>query len=252
MAMAVPITQRRMEAKYAVALESVSSIETVLSSVASPIEYVKGQSATFVTTLYVDRPDLSLARAAILDPTTSEKVRTREYYYHDESLVPTIWVEWKARRATWSDKRRFVLPKEKFSALCAGTLREHEVHLAQPSGGELAGIEAFRKVVACARGILVPRFAVTCIRKTFHIHSPRIRVTLDTCIRFHRVPRMPYLGAGALSAGRLGEPFFVMPHAVLEVKTASELPDGLKALVRGLARTTVSKFVVGSKHLLSM
>lgn len=252
MAVSVPITQRRMEAKYTVPLNEVAAVETALSSFATPIEYVKGQSAACVTTVYLDRPDLSLARAALLNPSANEKIRSREYFTHDESLVPSVWIEWKARRETWGDKRRFALPKERFSALCAGTLSEEVVRLAQPAGNEIAGVEAFRKVLACARGILVPRFAATCVRRTFHIHSPRIRVTLDTSIRFHRVPRTPYMGPGALSARRLGEAFYEMQHALLEVKTGSEMPAELKELVRRLARTMSSKFVVGSRHLLSM
>lgn len=251
MAMATPITQRRMEARYAVPLEAVSEIEAVLPEVASPIEHVKGRRAAFVTALYLDRPDLSLARAATLDPTASEEIRTEEQYFHEDGLVPTITIEWRGRRETWSDRRRFDLPKEKFAAFCVGTLREEEVRVAQPAGGELAGVEAFRRARSCARGLLLPRFAVTCVRRAFTIHSPRIRLTLDTCVRFHAAPSAPYQGPGALSARRLGEAFYTLSHAVLEVKSASELPSRLKELLKPMARTTTSEFVVGAGHRLS-
>ncbi|GEM_PF-6424985 len=249
--MTTPITQRRMEARYAVPLDAVAALAAALPEVATPIELVKGRSAMFVTSLYLDRPDLSLARAATLDPTTNEKIRTEESYFHDDSLVPSVWVEWEARRETWSDKRRFALPKQRFAEFCTGTLGEDAVRLAQPAGGEVAGVEAFRRVMACGRGLLLPRFAVTCVRTTYTIHSPRIRLTLHERIRFHLAPPTPYLGHGALSAGRLGEAFHVLPHAVLDVKSAHELPSRLRELLQPMSRATVSEFVVGSRHLLS-
>ncbi len=250
MTLAHPITQRRMESRYAVPLDLAARLEAELPQFTTPIEAVRGRPTTFLTAVYLDRPDLSLARAAALDLGQVEEIRSREEYSHEDSPVASLWIEWKARRETWSDQRRFALAKERFGQLCLGTLRWESVQVAQPLGEDISGMEGFRRVMSSARGVLLPRFAVTCRRRAFTITSPRIRVTLDCDIRFHEVPPSPYQGPGALSPRRLGRVFLSLPYAVLSVKTAGEIPSPLREIVRPLSRVSLSKFAIGARCIL--
>lgn len=244
--MEIPITWRRLVSRCAFPPSMSTRMAEDLSRCATPIEYSRGNPITFATAVYLDRPDRGLSEAAMRCPESSDEIRSIEYYTIEEAQVPGVWVEW--RRGT--ERRGFDLPKVRFPQLLGGTLSPLHVRAAQTTGGEVSGLDAFRRVVACARGLLAPRFAMTFRRRGFTFAHPRVRVTIDDEVRFYAVPSDPYLGPGALCARKLGAEVASLPHAVLQVRAEGEIPSGLREIVRVLPQVREPEFVFGSRAML--
>jgi hypothetical protein len=221
MRLTLDLCRTRVESKYCVAADDVPALLARIPADERE-EYA-------IRSLYFDRPDGSLARAALADPLHCTKVRAREYPGDD-----SVWFEVKSRRGRWTRKSRFHLRRSEAAALFGGC----PAAVVPPGGGE-EDHEARGYLQEVARGALVPIGEVRSFRRTFILKQPQARITLDLDIAYYRPRSHPLSPDGmespSLLLRREAEP-------VLEVKHGGELAPWCEALVSGLRPSTYSKF----------
>jgi hypothetical protein len=210
MRLTLDLTRTRVETKYCVAADDVPELLARIPADERE-EYA-------IRSLYFDRPDGSLARAALEDPLHCTKVRAREY-----PGGSSVWFEVKTRRGRWTRKSRLHLLGSEAAALIDG--RERDAVL-PPCGGD-EEVEARRYLEEVVRGSLVPIGVVRSLRQTFVLKRPQVRITLDREIAYFRPE--------GLMLRRETEP-------VLEVKHGGRLAPWCEGLVSGLRPSTYSKF----------
>ncbi|RPH35518.1 MAG: polyphosphate polymerase domain-containing protein [Planctomycetota bacterium] len=221
MRLTLDLSRARVETKYCVADDDVPAL---LARIPADEREEYG-----IRSLYFDRPDGSLARAAVADPLRCTKVRAREY--PGDSAV---WFEVKTRRGRWTRKSRIHLHRSEAAALFGGC----PVAGVPPGGGEEEH-EARRYLQDVVGGSLVPIGVVRSFRQTFVLKRPPMRITLDREIAYFRPETHPFSPDGSerpsLLLRREAAP-------VLEVKHAGQLAPWLEEIVSGLRPSTYSKF----------
>lgn len=226
MRLTTDLSVRRVETKYGVAAEGVPAL---LSRIPADEREEYG-----VRTLYFDRPDWSLARAALKDPMNCTKVRSREY-----PNGSTVWFEVKTRQGCWTRKSRLELPRPEAARLFG---RSGVPGLPVPaSSGATAEdeAEARRYLQEILEGRLRPVGTVVAHRVSLVLKQPLLRITLDRDIAYYRPTAHPYVAHGS------DMPELLLrrePEPVLEVKHVGVLPPWCDELLSGLERSTYSKF----------
>jgi len=199
-----------------------------------------------ITTVYLDRPDGSLARAALADPNASLKLRVRAYHPPEiVRLSPWVWVEIKERRGRTSRKSRFRLHKRWLTALQRGDLHP-EMALAGPDAGGLCGgaAEAVLRLREIARGPLVALGATRYRRLALEGGTPLARLTIDQEVSYYRNPLNLHPDPGALHGRVLGPPSLAHEGAIVEVKVRGAAPPRwCEAALGGREPREYSKFV---------
>ena len=225
MRLTLDLSRTRVETKYFVAADDVPAL---LARIPADEREEYG-----VRSLYFDRPDGSLARAALADPLHCTKVRAREY-----PGGSSVWFEVKTRRGRWTRKSRLHLPRSEAAVLIGG-VPFPEADAVVPTGGGEEEHEARRYLQEVVRGSLVPVGVVRSFRESFVLKRPPVRITLDREIAYFRSEDRPFASQGtdrpSLLLRRETEP-------VLEVKHAGQLAPWCEGLVSGLRPSTYSKF----------
>jgi hypothetical protein len=224
MRLTLDLSRARVETKYFVAAEDVPAL---LARIPADEREEYG-----VRSLYFDRPDRSLALAAVADPLHCTKVRAREY-----PGGSSVWFEVKTRRGRWTRKSRLQLHRSEAAALFGGCPAA-TVDALSPAAGD-GEQEARRYLQEVVRGSLVPIGVVRSFRQNFVLKRPQTRITLDREIAYFRPESRPFSPDGSERPSLLlrweSEP-------VLEVKHAGRLAPWCEALVGGLRPSTYSKF----------
>src|SRR5687767_8505483 len=122
MRLTLDLSRARVETKYCVAAEDVPALLVRIPA--------DEREEYGIRSLYFDRPDRSLARAAVADPLHCTKVRAREY-----PGGSSVWFEVKTRRGRWTRKSRLHLHRSEAAALFGGCPAA-DMEAVLPSGGE--------------------------------------------------------------------------------------------------------------------
>jgi hypothetical protein len=224
MRLTLDLSRARVETKYCVAAEDVPAL---LARIPADEREEYG-----IRSLYFDRPDRSLARAAEADPLHCTKVRAREY-----PGGSSVWFEVKTRRGRWTRKSRLELRRSEAAALFGGCPVAFRDAVVSPGGD--GDQEARRFLQEVVRGSLVPIGVVRSFRQNFVLNRPQTRITLDREIAYFRPESSPFSQEGS------DRPSLLLrwePSPVLEVKHAGRLAPWCEALVAGLRPSTYSKF----------
>ncbi len=198
----------------------------------------------WITTVYLDRPDGSLARATFRRPAESVKLRLRGYFTPGgDALSPFVFLEIKERSGRASRKTRFRIRREQVPCLLRGDAELDRLPGCRPD------VERLKEIAA---GPLVPMGAARYRRLAVEGGAPRARLTLDRKVRYHLGPTTFPERCGTLDLEALGPAALEEPGAVAEIKYAGPRPPPwcLRA-VRGLFPTDYSKFLVLSSLVLS-
>lgn len=206
--MDVDLVARRMERKFRLPDVSVERWSLRLAAVGLRVELGR------VTTVYLDGVDRRLTRAASADPRTCAKLRLRTY---QGPLADVVWAELKERDGDRSRKIRFPLPAARVRAFL---------------GGEDAGPpDLLARMRAAVPGPLRPVGAVRCLRLAVEGGEPRARLTVDLGVTYHPGPGLVPGPAVAREEG-----------ALVEVKSAGDVPGWCRALLEGRPPVEASKF----------
>lgn len=208
------LLRRRVELKY---LLWPGETEAVLSRLRAARSDPRFRSTDgLVRTVYLDRPDGRLTRAACERPLRNVKLRIRDYFTPDGgSASPTLWVDVKERDGRLSTKSRFRLDRRLLARFLDGRLDDDDV----PEDG----LEAFRRVRDVAgAGPLVPIGAVGYRRLAVEGGDPVARVTFDREVSYHAGPLDLELVGGAWDG--LGPPALGERVSILELKYGGGTP----------------------------
>jgi hypothetical protein len=176
---------------------------------------------TCVTSVYLDRPGMPLARRAREDGRDCLKIRVKEYAPDRSGDDSRVVLEVKREQGSLTAKERLWLPRSRVRDVVAGV-----------------GDEA----VSAKDPRLAPVVAATYERRVFQT-AETWRVTLDRAIAFRLAGWEALARDDVPAAARLGPRCGVGPAAVLEVKwVGDDVPAVLRGLVAARART-YSKFV---------
>jgi SPX domain protein involved in polyphosphate accumulation len=222
------LVRARVELKYRLSSSAARSLIADLKEAALPPD-VRRQTS-WITTVYLDTPDLRLARAGRSHPRTAVKLRLREYFEPDGSGgAGVVWVELKERDGERSRKDRFALEKARVRDFLEGALDEEEILRSRPSdAGEIAG--TLRRIRDVWPGVLTPVGSVRYRRFSAQGGSPGARLTVDQEISY---------AAGPSSLREEG--------AVAEVKyPAGPTPGWCAALLGRRPACEYSKFAIVS------
>lgn len=224
------ITRQRIELKY---LIPPGGVDFVVNRIPA------AESTSYrLTTLYVDRADRHLSRAAVETPYDCTKLRVREY-----RGAARLWVEVKSRKGAWSEKARFDIDRGTLPALLNDADLRDELIADHRSNGRLAEVlAAYRKLREVAQGRLLPVGVVTATRRVFSMLRLPLRFSVDQEITYYSAPEGLADGRTVLSADALGEPLRPESEAVLELKFRGVMPQWCLNVVQGLERTDYSKF----------
>jgi hypothetical protein len=211
------ITRIRTEVKFALGdLEA----EKMAEELAAHLEPVR---QAWVTTVYLDRPDRGLSKAARSSPSLNVKVRLRDYGEPD-----ALWLELKRRAYAASEKVRVRLPRRALGAFLDG----RDVAVDDPA--------VLREIRACLPARAEPVGAVHFFRRSLETREPRVRVTIDRDISYH---------LATLETGSLGLPIARDEDATMEVKYGTKSPLWLPSIAGRLRKTASSKFLTLLRHV---
>lgn len=211
------ITRIRTEVKFT--LDDLGA-ETLAEELAAHLEPVR---QAWVTTVYLDRPDRGLSKAARSSPNLNVKVRLRDYGEPD-----ALWLELKRRAFAASEKVRIRLPRRALGPFLDG----RDVEVDDPAG--------LRDIRTFLPGLAEPVGAVHFFRRSLESAEPRVRVTIDRDISYHRV---------SVVGDTLGLPVARDEGATMEVKYGTAQPLWLPAVARRLVQATPSKFLNLLRHV---
>lgn len=202
------LASRRVERKYRLPDATADQWRARLAGTGLRVEQAR------ITTVYLDRHDGLLTRAAAVDPGHCVKLRLRTY---EGPVADVVWAELKERHGAVSTKVRFPIPAARVAAFLEGA-----------DAGPLDRLRLFR---AAAPGPLRPVGAVRCTRLAVEGGEPRARLTVDLGVTYHPGPSLE----PGLAAGR-------EPGVVVEVKSAGAVPAWCRALLDGREACELSKF----------
>jgi hypothetical protein len=218
----------------------------------------------FATTIYFDTASRHLfGQAAVA--TTSVKLRAREYYTLDPSMVqvakrleqmvrfdPVLWFELKHKQGHQVQKQRFGVPKHDVPGfLQDGRITEEMVDVQSERHGEKARQAMLDITKLC--GLYGESFCVDCIvnyrRVAWQDPAGTLRLTLDRQVGFFDAPEDIWTRRFALIRETLGPARGVLDRAILEIKSRGELPDWLAEAIEEAhgERLDFSKFVSASR-----
>lgn len=226
------ITAIRNELKYLVPVERVHEVVARVPR-GTPCRFTR------MTTLYFDRPDGSLSRAALADPARSVKIRARDYL--DGS--PFVWVEIKRRFGTLSEKLRFEVYRPVLANLVNGEEMMWEILRTRAAETRAdAVVKAYRALRALSKEKLVPVGAVCATRQAFTMPWPRLRLSVDREVLYFAAPPDVCSRRDPLTPQALGRPLAKDPHSVIEIKFGGFVPRWCRNVFEGLAPCDHSKF----------
>lgn len=224
----------RDETKFLIQDGAGERMAAVLNDQLPPISPPGG---ALITSVYFDTPTREILSAA-RSGQRSVKVRVKEY---ETSTDPEeVWLELKLREGQRTGKLRE--PAHRGRVLGA-------IQAAPAGDGPL--IDALGRLAAALTGPLQPACTVSYRRMAWETPDERIRVTIDTAIRYAPAPPVPW-GHAPLSTSlppAVGE----FEGGILELKLRVPAPAWLTQLVErlSLASSPFSKFVGGSEALSS-
>jgi hypothetical protein len=233
------LTRLRRERKVVLSREQADEFEGAITArynLATPVDVE-------VCSVYFDRRDGGLSRAALTVPRDCLKVRTKEYAPDWGSpKAPRCVVELKRQRGELTRKRRFWLPRAALRPLFDGPIAD-----LLPFGPQ--GLSAFAALrTAGGAGLLRPVVGVRYRRRILQLAAD-MRVTFDRDLSFHRAPSEVLLGELPLSGQRLGEPFARETGVVVELKTlGAKVPSWAESLAFS-GSEGFSKFGAALMHL---
>lgn len=217
-----PVTMARREFKLVLSPEQAQLLCDRLS------DEIGGETPfpTLITSIYFDRPGLSLAARAIATPNDCVKVRTKEYFPDRGARgVDRVVVEVKRERNGLTRKKRIWIPRSELVSVL---------------GPRSPFLRRIRRIL--------PVMAVTYVRQVFQ-RSESWRVTVDRDVCFYPVGAATAFSGRRVGPKELGRPVHVEPRVVVEVKHLDgKLPWWLYELQLLRART-FSKFAEGMSRL---
>lgn len=185
-----------------------------------------------ITTVYFDTPGGAILGAARTEG-RSIKVRVKEYELRGDSNE--VWLELKLREGERTGKLRTGISRGRVLDAVGG---------AGPGKGSV--FDALARLRAALDGPLVPVCTVSYRRLAWETDDERIRVTIDTAIRFAGPPSRAWDEAplAQLAPPPVGE----FAGGLLELKLRVPSPTWLAEQIEGmgLSRSPFSKFVAGS------
>jgi hypothetical protein len=209
------ITRIRTEVKFAVDDREAGAIAAELAEHLDPVR------ECWITSTYLDRPDRGLSAAVRSSPTVNIKIRLRDYGHSD-----ALWLELKRRAGAASEKVRVRLARRALDRFLAGG----------DVSAELDSVEGYREIRGYLPGPARPVGSVRFFRRSLESVEPRVRVTLDRDITYHRAGDLDH----SLGREELG---------TLEIKYGTLQPLWLPAITRRLTPSTPSKFLGLLRHV---
>jgi len=226
------ITRIRTEVKFAVDDLQAEHLAEELGAFLTPVRQ------SWITTLYLDRPDRGLSMAVRSSPTINVKVRLRDY-----ADPASLWLELKRRAGRSSEKVRARLPRRALGPFLGGrdvSAALLEARDPRRSAGEI--LEAWREIRRLIPGAAVPVGAVCFFRRSLESGDPRVRVTIDRDISYHRITAVE-------GNEPLGLPIAREQGGTMEVKYGTLSPAWLSGVARRLAPAPSSKFLSLLRHV---
>lgn len=235
------LVRRRIELKYLLPAAKTRDLRAVLT--ADPESGFR-RIGGWVTTVYFDLPDRSLARAAMMRPEENLKLRLREYF--DDEGAPCsrfVWIEIKERLGSSSRKSRFRLHKRLIVPFFRGEADLTSILTCQTSAADPSNVcETVQRIHELAGESWMPFGAVRYRRCSIEGGMPAGRLTLDDRISYHLGP---IALDGALDRPALGPAAGEEPSGVLEVKHGGDpAPDWCGRLVGRREPAEYSKFLM--------
>jgi hypothetical protein len=218
------LVRERVELKYLLLPEEAREVRRLLQALSSRPGFKEDYG--WVTTVYLDRPDGSLARRALGSPWKSLKIRLREYFTPEGApLSPFVFLEVKERAGPASRKSRVRVHKRRVASILRGGPHLEELPDGPPAPGERGSLrEVLARVREAGAGPLRPMGAARYRRLALEGGWPRARLTLDQEITYHPAPLGLYETHAALGPGALGPPAIEEETGVLELKQAGTRP----------------------------
>lgn len=226
------ITRIRTEVKFAVDDLQAEHLAEELGTFLAPVRQ------SWITTLYLDRPDRGLSMAVRSSPTINVKIRLRDY-----ADPESLWLEIKRRAGRSSEKVRVRLPRRALRPFLGG--RDVSAALLEARDSRRTAeevLEAWREIRRFLPGAAVPVGAVCFFRRSLESGDPRVRATIDRDISYHRI--------STVEGGEpLGLPLAREEGGTLEVKYGTFQPAWLPGVARRLAPAASSKFLSLLRHV---
>lgn len=196
------LVRDRVELKYALAPEEAEALTGRLKTAHGDPNFRTERG--WVTTVYLDRPDGALARAALKSPSECVKVRLRAYFSPEgEPRSDSLWVELKERSGVVSRKTRFELPKLWVEPYLGNRLPTGRILACQSPRLNPASVgRAIDRIREIAGGPLLPMGASRYLRLAIEGGMPCGRLTLDRHLSYHLGPFD--LGGSGLPEDALG------------------------------------------------
>jgi hypothetical protein len=215
------LARERVELKYLLLEGEAEDLRSRLEGALGDPAFRKEDG--WIATVYLDRPDGSLAREALRNPRESLKLRLREYFTpRGVPLSPFVWIEIKERQGWASRKSRFQIPRRSVEPFLGGELDPGEVLSCRTRPRR--ALEAARRLREIAGGPLVPMGAVRYRRLAVEGGSPRARLTIDREVAYHPGPVGLYACGGELEVGAPAAT--EESGGIAELKYAGERPPG--------------------------
>jgi hypothetical protein len=240
------LTRARVEEKYVLLGGEVDDLRSRLEGPLGHPAFRKEEG--WIATVYLDRPDGALGRAALSSPWENLKLRLRAYFTpQGTGLSPLVWIEIKERRGPETRKCRFQIHRRWLVPFLEGGLDLGEILSCGTRPGDPGTlVEAAGRLREVASGPLVAMGAVRYRRLALEGGSPRARLTIDQEVRYHLGPdtelRLEAPGPAALEE----------EGAVVEVKYQGARPPAwCERGVEPFSPVAYSKFAVLSALAIS-
>ena len=203
----------------------------------------------FVTTIYFDTPSRALFRAANTSADSHLKLRAKEYYDLHPDLMetatdvrqlvryqPILWLELKHKDGANTGKRRIGIPKRDVPAFfMTGTITSEMVQIQEQAYGPDARVVLAAVSALCAS--CAEPMRADCLvnyrRLAWQDGVGELRVTIDSGLAFYRPPEDLWNRDSALVRPSLGPAVGAEARRVLEVKSHTDPPAWLTALLEG-------------------
>ena len=200
----------------------------------------------YIATLYFDTEFREIARACEAG-SENVKLRAREYYDEHPDLTelatsradvvqrqPLLWLEVKTRSGASTRKVRFALPSAEVAAfLSEGVISEETLAQQRATWGESAQdvFEELKQLCTQTRAPLRPDCLALYRRRAWQDPEGKMRVTLDTRVKFYRAPPNMFATSMSLRDATAGAPVARLSRYLVEVKLRGEQPAWLQQLI---------------------
>ncbi len=244
---------KRMERKYKVEQNDVPAFLDALSSKMKVSEYILGRPVVQIATVYLDTPDFHYAKRALNNSSMSIKLRAKDYSYRVQGALETsnfCWVEIKSRDGISTEKWRFPMSKRVFGQLYRGRdVSKAVASSARKKSYSKQAVENYKRFQShIHEREIAPSTVVTYSRRVFELEAWKLRLTVDSNVRYYKAPADPYSYLKTIVPEKLGEPIGTEDDVIVETKSANGVPGWLWSLLRACkSAQELSKFASSSK-----